>query len=124
MVNVLLATLMELIDTHKDHSSGNTDAQSLIEAKKRFSSAFNDMVDHRINIFLETKRRNMSNDRIAVADSMSSNLTSNAKTLKSVAALNCAPAPLQSRDSESIKVWFEAYEDWYKTHRRSGMTFE
>jgi len=126
MLNVLVAALMEVVDTSNDLKTGNVEAGELTAAKKRFFSALNEFVDYRVKVAMDQRRRNISQERIAVADSINAAVKSTASTIKSISALNSAPAPFPPADAtkEEIEIWFAAYKDWYENKRREGITIE
>ena len=126
MINVLLTTLKEVIEAEQDHSTGNADERDVFEAKKRFSQALNELIDYRIQIAFDERRRSQSYERIAVADSINVGVKSMASTVKSITALNSAPPPPPKdlKDPEKLRLWRESYEDWYETKRKTGITIE
>lgn len=125
MINVLLATLTEVIDAQRDHASGQADTKDVLEAKKRFSQALNELIDHRIALAFEERRRHVSQERIAAADSINAGVKSLATNIKSIAALNSAPPPPQDvKDSDAMDKWRDAYLEWYETKRKKGISIE
>lgn len=70
MINVLLATLVEYLTTQMDHSTGNADSMEVLETKKHFGQALNELIDYRIQCALEERRRHQSQERLAAADSI------------------------------------------------------
>lgn len=125
MINVLLATLTEVIEAQRDHAAGQADTKDVLEAKKRFSQALNELIDHRIAIAFEERRRHISQDRIATADSINAGVKSLAANIKSIAALNSAPPPPQDlKNWEAMNKWREAYSEWYETKRKKGVSIE
>lgn len=121
-MNVLLATLLEFLDINKDFVTGNADELEVSESKKRFFQALIDVVDYRIQLALEERRKSLSQERIAVADSINASIKSTASTIKSISALNSAPPPPTSNDPEAMKRWIEAYDQWYNTKRKEGIS--
>ena len=126
MISVLLTTLKEVIEAEQDHSTGNADERDVFEAKKRFSQALNELIDYRIQIAFDERRRSQSYERIAVADSINVGVKSMASTVKGITALNSAPPPPPKdlKDPEKLRLWRESYEDWYETKRKTGITIE
>ena len=125
MINVLLATLMEVLDIQHDHATGNADSVAVLEAKKRFAHALYELIDNRVQIALDLRRRHLSQERIAVADSINANLKSTASTIKSISALNSAPPPPKNpNDTKAMEMWLKAYDEWYNVRRTAGITIE
>lgn len=122
MINVLLATLAEVVRAQQDHATGNAEKKDVIEAKKRFTQALNEYIDYRIDLAFEQRRRKQSSDRIATADSINAGVKSMASAVKSIAALNSAPPPPDPGDDEEMRKWKKAYADWYENQRKSGMS--
>jgi hypothetical protein len=122
IINVLLATFTDIIKAQQDHATGNADVNDVLEAKKRFSQALNEYIDYRIDLAFEERRRKMSSDRIATADSINVGVKSMATAVKSISALNSAPPPpTDPKDIHGMEKWKEAYADWYENKRKSGM---
>jgi hypothetical protein len=122
MINVLLATFTDVIKVQQDHVTGNADMNDVLEAKKRFSQALNEYIDYRIDIAFEQRRRKISSDRIAAADSINAGVKSMATAVKSISALNSAPPPpTDPKDVNGMEKWKEAYADWYENKRKSRM---
>ena len=123
MINVLLATLTEFLEAKKDLITGNADVDSVRETKKRFSKALYELIDYRISLAMEERRRYQSQERIAAADSINLAVKSTASTIKSLTALNSAPPPPTGDYSyEDMERWRAAYSEWYDTKRKDGMT--
>jgi len=123
MINVLLATLTEVIQAQQDHATGNADTKDVLEAKKRFAQALNEVIDHRIDLIMEERRRHLSQDRIARADSINAGVKSMAANIKSIVALNSAPPPPQDlKDTKAMQQWRDAYSEWYESKRKEGIT--
>jgi hypothetical protein len=121
-MNVLLATLLEFLDLNKDFVTGNADEVEVSESKKRFFQALIDVIDYRVQIAMEERRRALSQERIAVADSINSSIKSTASTIKSITALNSAPPPPTTANPEDMQKWLEAYDKWYNTKRKDGIS--
>ena len=125
MINVLLVTFADVLKTQQDHITGNADVNDVIEAKKRFSQALNEYIDNRIDIAFEQRRRKVSSDRIATADSINAGVKSMVTAVKSISALNSAPPPpTDPKDIKGMEKWKAAYTDWYDNQRKSGMNIE
>lgn len=125
MINVLFATLMEVIQAQKDHSTGNADEKDVMESKKRFAQALHELIDYRIELAMEKRRRMISHERIAVADSINAGVKSLATNIKGIAALNSAPPPPQDIDDhDAMENWREVYTEWYERKRKEGITIE
>lgn len=122
MINVLLATLTEFLEAQKDLVTGNAEADSVREAKKRFSKALCDLIDYRISLAMEERRKSLSQERIATADSINLAVKSTASTIKGLTALNSAPPPPENHTEEEMERWKEAYAEWYRTKRKDGMS--
>jgi hypothetical protein len=123
MINVLLTTLTDYLMTRKDHSTGNADINNLRETKKRFTKALYELIDYRIQLALEERRRLQSQERIAAADSINLAVKSTASTIKSLSALNSAPPPPDNiANIEEMEHWKRMYQEWYDTKRKSGIT--
>jgi hypothetical protein len=121
-MNVLLATLLEFLDLNKDFVTGNADEVEVSESKKRFFQALIDVIDYRVQIAMEERRRALSQERIAVADSINSSIKSTASTIKSITALNSAPPPPTTANSDDMQKWLEEYDKWYNTKRKDGVS--
>lgn len=88
------------------------------EYKKNFNKYIYALIDQRVEAILE-KKKSTSSDRIAVADTINSNIKSTASTIKIMSAL--ASAPLPARDDEDWKEWMEAYKNWYDINREEAL---
>lgn len=125
MLNILLATLTEVISTEKDFDNGVAAEQDVNEAKKRFSQALNAIIDYRIQLAFDVRRRAQSQERIAVADSINSNVKVTASTIRSMAALSSAPPPPSDLSTpEELEKWKEEYTEWYENKRKAGVTIK
>ena len=125
MIKVLLATLMEFIEAQKDHAAGQADTQAVLDATKRFNQALNELIDYRISLAFEDRRRSLSQERIIIADSINAGIKNMAANIKSISALNSAPPPPHNLDDkDSLKRWQEIYEEWYETKRKKGISIE
>lgn len=125
MINVLLATLTEVIQAQQDHATGNADTKDVLAAKKRFAQALHEIIDHRIDLAMEERRRHLSQERIARADSINAGVKNMAANIKSIAALNSAPPPPENlKDQDALKQWRDAYSEWYESKRKAGITIE
>lgn len=125
MINVLLATITEVIHAQQDHATGNVEKKDVVEAKKRFARALNEVIDYRIDLAMEDRRRKMSHDRIATADSINAGVKSMATNIKSLSALNSAPPPPENiTDPDALQKWRDNYAEWYNNKRKSGITIE
>lgn len=125
MISTLLETLIDALETKKEHILGNAEKQLFIDAKKRFLEALNNFIDYRISIALEQRRKSLSHERIAVADSINSAIKATASTVKSIAALNAAPSPpVNIHDAKDMEKWIQVYTEWYNTKRKAGVTIE
>lgn len=123
MINILITTLLELLDLHKEVSTGQADIDSYNESKKRFSKAFNEYLDYRNQSFYDDRRSKISQDRIQMADSINSSIKSTAASVRSITALNSAPPPPSDpNDKEAMTHWLKEYQDWYENQRNSGIT--
>ena len=121
--DILLATLIEYINSKQEFSAGQAEAADVQEAKKRFGIALNDYVDWRIKGVLEKRRSHLSQEMVAVADTINSTVKSSAISVKAMAALNSAPPPPpDSSDPEVVKQWYETYREWYNKTRQKGMS--
>jgi hypothetical protein len=119
MIDVLLATFFDIINTQHDYKTGNADQESFNEAKKRFVQALNEFVDYRVREQLDIRRTSLSQERIAAADSINASITSTASTIRSLNALVSAPPP--PKDSARYNEWVKNYQDWYENGREKGM---
>jgi hypothetical protein len=121
-IHVLLTALEEYLEVRRDVSSGCNDEDALLGAKKRFAKALNEYIDWRTDGVLEDRKRRISTERsVQLADL----LTSNIDDVSSIAALNSAPKPPDERlvaDKEILDRWFKAYQDWYNTSRKKGIS--
>jgi len=125
MISVLLTTLLEIIKLYPDVVTGNADERDLSAAKKRFYQSLCDMVDHRIQIAFDERRRHQSYERIAVADAINTGIKTTANIIKSITALNSAPPPpADIYDSQLMQAWQDDYTLWYQTKRKSGIEIE
>lgn len=125
MISVLLTTLLEVIKLDHDVLTGNADEKDLPEARKRFYQSLCDMIDHRIQIAFDERRRHQSYERIAVADSINSSIKTTASTIKSITALNSAPPPpADIYNMKAMQEWQDAYTLWYQTKRKAGIDIE
>jgi hypothetical protein len=120
MIDVLLATLTDLLEIQKAHSTGNAELDDVRESKKRFAKAAYELIDYRVQAAFEERRRYQSQERIAAADSINFAVKSTASTIKTMAALNSAPPPPEN--IEDMEKWKKAYREWYETKRQDGMT--
>jgi hypothetical protein len=119
MLDILLATLFDIINTNHDYNTGNADLNSLNETKKRFIQALGEFVDFRIREALDERRTALSQERLAVADSINATIKSTASTIKSFSALNSAPPP--ANDKQAFEEWMKQYTAWYENNRKNGM---
>jgi hypothetical protein len=125
MIGVLLTTLLEVIKIDHDVTTGNADERDASEARKRFYQALCDMVDHRIQLAFDERRRHQSYERIAVADSINVNIKTTASTIRSISALNSAPPPPEDiYNTKAMQEWQDAYKAWYQTKRKAGIDIE
>ena len=121
-IDILLATLIEYINAKQEMSVGQAEEADVQEAKKRFSTALNEYVDWRIKGALEQRRSHLSQEMVAVAETVNSTVKDGAMTVKAMAALNSAPPPPPENDPEALKKWWENYRAWYEEARKKGMT--
>lgn len=119
MIDVLLATLFDIINTQHDYKTGNVDQEFLNESKKRFVQALNEFVDYRVREQLDTRRTSLSQERLAAADSINASIQSTASTIRSLSSLLSAPAP--PKDAKSREEFDLRYEEWYKKEREKGI---
>jgi hypothetical protein len=127
MIDALLTTLLSVLDAHRDRLTGNAQARDVQQAKKRFALALNGIIDYRVKLAFEERRKHQSQQMLAVADSINSTVKSTASTIKSISALNSAPPPPRPEDlnnKEAMKKWREIYEQWYETKRKAGVSIE
>lgn len=118
---------MAVFAAHQDRATGDADAKAVDEAKKRFSQSLNALIDHRIRLAFEQRRKHQSQEMIAVADSINASVKATATTLKGMAALNSAPPPPPPEDvnnPEAMHKWRENYLKWYDSKRKEGVTIE
>jgi 3-phosphoglycerate kinase len=106
-----------------------SDGPDYIVLEKKLYSSLNDLIDNRVNAILEEKKSSQSQERIAVIDAVNTSVRSTASTVRSITALNSAPAPIEKSELDAlltvdIYVWFEAYRCWYNTKRKDGMTIK
>ena len=123
-MDVLLTTLLSVIDTHHDLITGAAEPHDLQEVKKRFYQALHDLIDFRIKVAFEQRRAHQSQEMIAVADTVNASIKSTASTIRSIAALNSAPPPPTTKDPEAMDKWVKAYQSWYEGKRKAGVTIE
>jgi hypothetical protein len=65
----------------------------------------------------------MSQERIAVADSINSTIKTSAAVIKSVTALNSAPPPPNAIDDhKKMEEWRKQYLEWYENQRKKGIS--
>jgi len=127
MINALLTSLLSVMAAHRDRTTGNADARDVQIAKKRFAQALNGLIDYRIKLAFEERRKHQSQQMIAAADSINSTLKSTASTIKSIVALSSAPPPPRPEDldnPEAMRKWREIYEQWYESKRKAGVSIE
>lgn len=127
MINILLTTLLNVLSAHKERAGGNADAKDVNDAKKRFSDALNSIIDYRIRLAFEQRRKHQSQEMIAVADSINTSVKATRATLRGIAALNSAPPPPSPEavnDPEAMHKWRELYQKWYDSKRKEGVTIE
>jgi hypothetical protein len=121
-VNVLISALIEALYLYQEHKSGNIDPDTLASSNKRFLLALDQYIDYRIKLEMESRRRAMSQERIAVSDSINSSIKSTASIIKSISALNSAPPP--PTDISDIQQWMEEYTEWYENKRKVAISIE
>jgi hypothetical protein len=122
MINVLIASLTELLVLEQDFKNGHADIEDVNEAKKRFISALHAIIDYRVNLANDERRKHLSQERIAIADTINASLQSTATTVRTIAALNSAPPPPNDPSNrDEIKRWVEEYNRWYDNQREKGM---
>jgi hypothetical protein len=122
MINVLLGSLMEVIAAQKDLESGQIEPEIVLEAKKRFTQALNQYVDYRVQLSYEQRRKQVTQERIALADSINNAMQSTAHTVRSMAALTSAPPPPDTAgDHDAMEKWVREYNDWYEQKRERGL---
>lgn len=119
--DILLASLIEYINAKQEFSVGQVEEREVEQAKKRFATALNEYVDWRVQGALEKRRSHLSQEMVAVADTINSTVKDSAMSVKAIAALNSAPPPPDTNDPETIKKWYETYREWYEKGRRKGM---
>ena len=119
MIDVLLATLFDIINTQHDYKTGNVDQEFLNESKKRFVQALNEFIDYRVREQLDIRRTSLSQERLAAADSINASIQSTASTIRSLNALVSAPPP--PKNTEKYNEWVENYQNWYENNREKGM---
>ena len=119
MIDVLLATLFDIINTQHDYKTGNVDQEFLNESKKRFVQALNEFIDYRVREQLDTRRTSLSQERLAAADSINASIQSTASTIKSLSALVSAPPP--PKDLKNFEEFQARYNQWYENNREKGM---
>lgn len=121
-MNILIATLIDVIDAQQNYSTGNAEASSVTEAKERFSKALEEFVEMKIRASFDRRRTNASQEMLAVAGSIDSNIRSTASTIRGLAALNSAPIPPDDvNDPDELKKWKINYKAWYENNRKDGM---
>ncbi len=121
--DILLASLTDFLTVSEEHLKDLATSEDLIEAKKRFYDALNQYIDFRVSATLEERRRTVSQDRINIAESIDSALKSTASSVRAITALNSAPAPpMHVDDKEAMKKWKEAYQEWYDSKRKRGIS--
>lgn len=120
--DILLATLIEYINSKQEFSVGQAEERDVDQAKKRFAIALNEYVDWRIQGALEKRRSHLSQEMVAVADTINSTVKDSAMSVRAMAALNSAPPPPDSNDPEKIQEWYKKYREWYGDARKKGMT--
>jgi hypothetical protein len=123
-INVLLSALEEYLTVKRDVAAGCQDETALVGAKKRFAQALNQYIDWRTDGVLEERKRRISTSRsVKIADLLTSSMDG---VTSSVAALNAAPTPPDidkiANDKSGLEAWFKAYQDWYNTTRKKGLT--
>ena len=118
MINILLAALTEVLEIQKDYSTGNADANDLLESKKRFTKALEDVIDLRIQTALEERRRYASQERIEAVSSINLAVKSAANTIKTMAVLSSAPPP---PNTNNIEEWKKTYSKWYETKKQNDL---
>lgn len=113
MIDNLIQALIEAVK--------EKDEAKIEDAKKLFVSTLYEIIDHRVDGAL-ARRKSTSQERIAAADSINSSIKSTATTIRSLSALNYAPAPPDKNLSEQeLKEWFMEYNEWYHTTREDAM---
>ena len=122
MIDILLTSLIEFIESKKDHIDGQVDIEHVIDAKKRFANSFNEYIDYRVALKFEDRRKSMSQERIASAETLHSAIQSTASSVRSLSALNSAPIPpVNHSDEKAMKVWTETYNEWFNNDRKKAM---
>lgn len=108
MVDILFASLFDALRIQQDLRTGNADLQEANDSSARFVKALNTLIDQRINLNIEDRKkfRNKEKDNI-----------------KYIIALNSAPSPLDEvdlEDADFVREWFKQYKHWYETKRKAG----
>jgi len=110
MIDVLLASLLEVIRAQSDLQTGNTDLKDVNDSSARFIKALNVLIDQRINSNIEERKKFKSQAQ---------------GSIKQLTALNSAPPPLEEIDLDDpdyVREWFKQYKHWYETKRKAAVT--
>jgi hypothetical protein len=110
MVDILLISLIEAIKAQNDLRTGNADLGDANDSSARFIKVMHELIDQRIDANIEERRKFRSQEKASV---------------KSLAALNSAPPPLEEidlDDADYVREWFVQYRHWYETKRKSVVT--
>lgn len=123
MLDILLAALQEYASLKQNHSNGMADAADVSSSKHRLEGALNDYIDQRILHHLNSTSQTFSASQtnLKAAESFNDSIQTTTKSIRTIAALNSAPLPPESRDQKVIQQWFKAYEDWYENHRKNAI---
>ncbi len=124
MIDLLLSSLEDYLNSKKDLLSGCADEATLIEAKKRFVSSLGELVSYQVALAMDKRREKSSISKMQIAESLQNQMRGTVTSLKAMGALNCAPSPLDESnfsDEKMIKIWFDAYKGWFERERNNGL---
>lgn len=114
-----------IIQIVESANSGKINNDSIINIKKSLYKNLTTLIDHRINLVMDERRKSVSQERVAIADTINSTVKSTASTLRGISALNSAPMPPEDiSDDEEMKKWKSAYKEWYDTKRKEGISIK
>lgn len=123
-IDLILASLEEYLISKGYSSSEESNPDEVKEAKARVAKSLHQFVEYRITHAMDVRRKSLSAERIKIADTMNTNLKDMATSVKSLTALNSAPAPLKPEEmnnKKDVEVWMKAYSEWFKNDRSNGM---
>lgn len=123
MFDIFLAALTEYLQTKQDYTAALVSEEELTAAKKRLAESLNEYIDFRVEASWEDRRRHISQERVKLADDINTTIKSTASAVRTITALNSAPAPpIDVTDPKKMKAWQEKYSEWYETQRKKGIT--